>query len=298
MKVAVLLSTYNGEKYLFEQLESLANQTVVNSMTVYIRDDGSKDNTVDIIEQWRDKLPIVLIKGNNVGPARSFWDLLRNEQIQADYYAFCDQDDIWDPDKIEVGIQQLQEGYRLACCNCRIIDGNGILQQEMFRTERPDMALTGVFVTGFVQGCAMVFTDEFRKYLCSLNLTSIPMHDTIVMMYALAGGKICWDNTPRFSYRVHENNVTVKSKKSPVKRIQHTWKSWKNSSKNSMSTVAREMLENHAAVSEKDKEFLRHMQNYRNSLRDKLWLLRYKENQKAGYRVLRSYRIRLLLGLL
>ncbi|MEF2838223.1 MAG: hypothetical protein U0N82_10935 [Oscillospiraceae bacterium] len=64
-----------------------------------------------------------------------------------------------------------------------------------------------------------------------------------------------------------------------------------------MSTVAREMLENHAAVFETDKAFLQHMQNYRSSLSDKLWLLRYEENQKAGCRALRSYRISLLLNL-
>ena len=61
MKIAVLMSTYNGEKYLDEQLESLAKQTVADKMTLYIRDDGSTDRTFDIIEKWKSKINIVQI---------------------------------------------------------------------------------------------------------------------------------------------------------------------------------------------------------------------------------------------
>lgn len=298
MKVAVLMSTYNGEKYLDEQLKSLANQTVATSMKVYIRDDGSTDRTFDIIEYWKQYISIVLKKGNNVGPATSFWELLQDKSIQADYYAFCDQDDIWDSDKIEKGIQQLQMGYTLTCCNCRIIDSNGLLLKEKNREERPDMALPKMFVTGFVQGCAMVFTDDVRNRFCNLNLTSIPMHDVIMTMYLSSGEQIYWDHSPRFSYRVHENNVTVKQKKSLIKRVLHTWKSWKNSSRNSMATVAKEMLENRVPVSIPDRDFLIHMQRYRDSIKNKLWLIRYETIQDVEYRALRSYKIRILLNLL
>ena len=80
MTIAVMMSTYNGKDYLSEQLESLANQTVAGDMTVYIRDDRSSDNTFEIIDRWRDRLSIVLFKGQNKGPAGSFWELLMNPE--------------------------------------------------------------------------------------------------------------------------------------------------------------------------------------------------------------------------
>ena len=75
MKIAILMSTYNGEKYLNEQLESIFMQKVNAEITVYIRDDGSKDNTIRIIKNWTAKLNIVLFEEDNIGPANSFWKL-------------------------------------------------------------------------------------------------------------------------------------------------------------------------------------------------------------------------------
>ena len=86
MKIAILMSTYNGEKYLNEQLESIFMQQVNAEITVYIRDDGSKDKTVQIINYWAAKLNIVLFEENNVGPANSFWKLFALKEIEADYY--------------------------------------------------------------------------------------------------------------------------------------------------------------------------------------------------------------------
>lgn len=88
MKIAVLMSTYNGHKYLDKQLKSIAEQTVVNHLTLYIRDDGSKDDTFDIIDKWKNKINIVLYKEKNAGPAMSFWQLLMKSEVKADYYAF------------------------------------------------------------------------------------------------------------------------------------------------------------------------------------------------------------------
>ena len=127
MKIAVLMSTYNGHKYLDKQLKSIAEQTVVNHLTLYIRDDGSKDDTFDIIDKWKNKINIVLYKEKNAGPAMSFWQLLMKSEVKADYYAFCDQDDVWDKDKIEKGIEKLKGSIQLYACNCRIIDEKDVV---------------------------------------------------------------------------------------------------------------------------------------------------------------------------
>ena len=98
-KVVVLLSTYNGEKFLEEQLRSLQGQIGVD-VTVLVRDDGSTDNTHAILDEWSKNGFLSWYTGPNLGPAKSFLDLLCNAP-DADYYAFCDQDDVWHKDKVK-----------------------------------------------------------------------------------------------------------------------------------------------------------------------------------------------------
>lgn len=97
-KVIILLSSYNGEKYISEQLDSLIAQEQIDSK-VFIRDDGSKDSTWSIIEAYLAKYPesFFLIRGENVDFAQSFTVLLKDAVIrfpQTNYFAFCDQDDV------------------------------------------------------------------------------------------------------------------------------------------------------------------------------------------------------------
>lgn len=110
--VNVLLSTYNGARYIQQQLDSLFAQTYAN-MTIYIRDDGSTDNTLSLIIPYlsRKEKKIILLdnrENQNIGYMKSFWLLLK-ESGDADYYAFCDQDDVWLPDKIEAGVRALSK---------------------------------------------------------------------------------------------------------------------------------------------------------------------------------------------
>ena len=106
-KVAVLISTYNGEKYLKEQLNSIFNQTYSN-IEIVIRDDGSSDGTIDLIKEYQQKYSnITLEKGNNVGFIKSFFALLN--LANADYYAYCDQDDVWLENKIELAVNALNK---------------------------------------------------------------------------------------------------------------------------------------------------------------------------------------------
>ena len=103
-KVTILMSTYNGEKYLEEQIDSLLNQTYKN-ISILIRDDGSKDNTVHIIkEKKKSNDNITLIEGKNVGFIKSFLELI-NLAEKSDYYAYCDQDDVWMEEKIQRAVE-------------------------------------------------------------------------------------------------------------------------------------------------------------------------------------------------
>lgn len=294
MKIAVLVSTYNGERFLDLQLKSLAEQTVKECMTVYIRDDGSTDSTFEIIDKWKEKLDIILYKEKNAGPALSFWKLLMNPKIQADYYAFCDQDDIWDSDKLEVAIDKLKDKICFYACNCRIIDENNQIIHKRRVSQPPEISTQRLFVSGCTQGCSMVFTDALRNYLENLNIKCVPMHDIIVMLYAMQFGKIYWDQEPHFSYRVHSNNVVAKGNKSFFENLKTTYWNWKNSSKNSMANVANEMCNNLDNLTQKDIFFLKQISDYK---KNRISLIQECTDCGAGYREIRSYRIRILLGL-
>ena len=104
--ITVLMSTYNGEKYLHEQIDSILRQQGVK-VNLLVRDDGSTDNTLAILDKYQEEGLLTFYTGENLGPQRSFLHLLQ-QAPQSDYYAFADQDDIWLEDKLSTGIKQLQ----------------------------------------------------------------------------------------------------------------------------------------------------------------------------------------------
>lgn len=106
-KVAVLMSSYNGKKYIEEQISSILNQDYPN-MVLYVRDDGSSDGTAEILEAYAGEQRLKLLKGKNMGFILSFFQVMQ-ECETADYYAWCDQDDVWMPDKISRAVERLED---------------------------------------------------------------------------------------------------------------------------------------------------------------------------------------------
>ena len=108
-KVAILVSTYNGENYIEEQLNSLINQTYKN-IHIYIRDDGSKDTTIEKVKKYeKENKNITLMEAKNLGVVGSFYECLKQAFEEYEYFAYCDQDDKWNEDKIENAINMLEE---------------------------------------------------------------------------------------------------------------------------------------------------------------------------------------------
>ena len=102
------MSTYNGEKYLREQIDSILNQDYPE-ISLLIRDDGSTDGTVDILKEYAQKYrDIDYYVGENLGVQNSFFDLMKRADKRAYYYAFADQDDVWLPGKIKRAIELLE----------------------------------------------------------------------------------------------------------------------------------------------------------------------------------------------
>ena len=178
--------------------------------------------------------------------------------------------------------------------NCRIIDEKDVVIKKNRVSGIPNMDVQNLFISGCTQGCSMIFTDSLRNYIKSFKLTCVPMHDVVLMLYAKYLGKIYWDVNPHFGYRVHANNVVAKNNKSVFGQIKTTIWNWENSKVNSMSSVAREMLRNVPDIPVNDKIFLQRISEYR---KHRLWLLKNATKNIGNSEALRSYVIRIIIGM-
>lgn len=293
-KIAILMSTYNGERFIEKQFQSIANQKCRHEINLYIRDDGSSDNTKQIIDSWQDKIIITFIQGENIKPAHSFWELIINKNIKADYYAFCDQDDIWDSDKLELAISRLRENTHLYACNCRVIDAEDNIIEQQRKKKNPNISLEKLFVSGMTQGCAMVFTNALREYICKKTITCIPMHDLIVCMYGIVYGEFYWDEIPHFSYRFHDNNVVANKKRKNIIFKIFAKKKMDVLRRGSLKKVAEELLINCEIQDENAKTFIEKVRDSQVSFKNKIDIIRNKNIKEMERNALISFYVRTL----
>lgn len=216
--VNVLMSTYNGENYLQEQLDSILAQQV--ECRILVRDDGSKDGTTAILDAYREKGQLDWYSGDNLGPARSFMQLLF-DSYETDYYAFSDQDDYWKPEKLRVAVEMLEKHNdvpALYFCQTQLTDSQfNPLESVIIH---PLLTFGESLVYEFVGGCTMVMNRALRDIVVKYRPAYLPMHDVWVYSVALAvGAKVFFDKTPYILYRQHGNN-TIGQGQSPL----HEWK--------------------------------------------------------------------------
>ena len=209
MKITVLMSTYNGEKYIKEQIESILNQSI-SDLKIIIRDDGSKDNTINILNEYKNKYTnIKIINGENKGAAQSFIELLKYN-MKTDFIAFCDQDDIWEKDKLKNAIAKLDkynDQPALYYSEVKAVDSN---LNFLFKSEYKGIDTLGSSFSAIpVIGCTVVFNNKLRNIIVKNNIPEgIVMHDLYLYRVCLAiGGKIIHDKESYILYRQHEENV-------------------------------------------------------------------------------------------
>lgn len=246
-KILIILSTYNGSKYLDQQLQSIYMQKTDCKINLLVRDDGSEDSTLKILNRWSKNLDIKFIEDNDqLGAAKSFWKLI-NLVNDADYYAFVDQDDIWEPDKIDTAVKALGNNNfpQLWCSNCSLIDSDGNVIKEKMHVKRPELTVISQIVCGSIQGCSMIFNKATMKAVKKKSISEIPMHDIVFLTYTLAEGEVIFEERPMFKYRLHKNNVVAKSGKGIVKQIKITLQNWfGKQTKNSISNYSKEFVRN------------------------------------------------------
>lgn len=210
-RLAVLMATYNGEKYIKEQIESILNQDIHLDLTLIIRDDGSTDSTKNIIREYSDAGKLIFIEGQNKGAARGFISLLRDNPGY-DYYAFSDQDDVWNDDKLQKGIRAISEinGPALYCTNCELVDSNLNNIGRNTHRKKPHYTLESVLcLASCAQGCTSVFNKDLASVVQDNDVPDVfIMHDSLLTcLCALIDGEIIYDDIPSMKYRMHEDNV-------------------------------------------------------------------------------------------
>lgn len=214
-KVVVLLSTYNGQQYIEEQLISIVEQNYDGEIVIYIRDDGSKDNTGEVVKSFSkiyetENRKIIFTQCNNVGAQKSFLQLIQMAP-EADYYFFADQDDVWKKNKVSRAVEMLEECEDDNCVYCSdysIVDGklNLVYEKQVELNDKTFNPLRLLFFNTF-PGCVMAFNNKVMKIVREMNLSNCMMHDSMVLTVGAAIGTICYDSEPTILHRIHGDNV-------------------------------------------------------------------------------------------
>lgn len=210
MKVAVLMSTYNGEKYLKEQIDSILKQKGDMEIHLWVRDDGSVDDTITILQKYEAKGQLNWYSGDNLGPAKSFLDLVKHCEGY-DYYAFADQDDFWKRGKILAAVQKLgvSDQPMAYFSNAELVDENLQSLGRSVYKKRPKLDFYTLTCAGGILGCTTVFNAKLAELIQDKEMPElVNMHDFYVHELCLAqGGTILYDRRSSMKYRQHGNNV-------------------------------------------------------------------------------------------
>lgn len=212
--ISVIIATYNGEKYILAQLESILNQTLVPD-EVIIRDDCSKDNTVHLIKKfivdhnlnnWKLK-----VNKENRGFVKNFYQAL--SEANGDFIFLCDQDDIWLSNKIEeLSKLMIKSGALMIHSNIDVIDENGNIIAYNYEIQKK--GFRNVYLSEYLRtfhycGMSSVMSAELRKYCLKLSPERIPTHDWFWGVIASCCNKFFITDTVYSLRRFHSSNVAM-----------------------------------------------------------------------------------------
>lgn len=216
-KIAILMATYNGEKYICQQIDSILSQTC-KDWELYIHDDGSTDNTIAAVESYVEKYPdkIHLIDGKSTGGAKyNFFYMFG--QVEAPYYMTCDQDDVWLEKKIELTYDKMLTIEDKADISClvytelRVVDSElNTIADTMSGYQSLDChkrTINQFILQNSVTGCTMMVNRALRdKMLRITDIDNTIMHDWWAALVAAQFGKTAFIDEPTILYRQHRDN--------------------------------------------------------------------------------------------
>lgn len=219
-KIAILMATYNGEKYLKEQIESILNQTYTN-WVLFVNDDQSTDSTYDILTHYSNKYPNkIIIKKNDVNsksPKVNFMNMVKNCPETFDFYMFSDQDDVWLENKIQVNINEIKNKKINFNVPFLLYSDLLVVNQNLDVISNSFYNYTNIFnkldfsenlLQNNIVGCTTFFNLEMLKCLKKIdNYDKIYMHDWIMSLIAQTFGTMKYIDSKQILYRQHENNA-------------------------------------------------------------------------------------------
>lgn len=210
MTVQILLSTYNGATYLKPLMDSLLQQDYPQ-VSILVRDDGSSDNTVHLLQEYAtNENNIQVVFGKNIGFVQSFLHLIELASSNADYLALCDQDDVWRSNKISQAIEYLQQYPQeipvLYGSRAVLVDEN---LKMLGYTDIPQKKLSfqNALVECTLLGCTSLFNQATRQLLLGKFPRYAYGHDWWIYLVVSAFGIVLYDCEPKIIYRQHDKNV-------------------------------------------------------------------------------------------
>lgn len=216
--IDILLATYNGEKFLGEQIDSILNQTY-HDWRIIVSDDCSKDSTIELLKYYKDKYPdkfeIHLNKKSSGGAKYNFYKLINLAKNQ--YVMFCDQDDVWCKDKIETTFNAMLAAEKRFGVNtpllvhsdlCVVDKQLNVINKSMFAMQNMNChkdKLNNLLVTNIVTGCTMMINKALLE-LANVQPRYFVMHDMWLALIAATFGHIEFINSSTILYRQHGDN--------------------------------------------------------------------------------------------
>lgn len=227
--VAILLGTFNGASFLVEQLRSIQSQEYTD-WVIYASDDGSSDETLEILRNFQLEWPagkLIIREGPRRGFALNFLSLACDQSIKADYYAFCDQDDVWMPSKLSVAINVINDINKadkpfIYCGRTQYVAENlklcGQSPLFIFPTN-----FRNALVQSIAGGNTMVFNQKAKTLFEYGGLVTVPSHDWWgYQLITGAGGEVYYDSRPFLLYRQHQQAL-IGGNTSFFSRVKRVW---------------------------------------------------------------------------
>lgn len=301
-KVLVILSTYNGEQYIREQLDSVFMQVGVDVYCL-VRDDGSFDSTVSILEEYKNKFVAHMdyMEQENIGVVNSFGKLVATAlNFDFDWIAFCDQDDVWKENKLCRAVDKLkreedQSIPLVYCSNLELVDDH-LTPIGLMRRKIPRFNEYTATVQNCSAGCTQVYNRKAAELYCMADDASkIEMHDYWMFLIGIYLGKLIYDEWASIYYRQHSSNVIGAPKKTVVKAL----KNISNGNSGRREKMIRMFADIHEKrIKEGHIKILSNVRDYRTKFGCKLKLLFDIRYRSYSLRVTLNFKLRVLINAL
>jgi len=225
--VSVCMATYNGERFLAEQLSSILSQ-VSDIDEIVIVDDASCDRTISIVNGFRDQRVRLFLQERNQGVVKTFESALR--EAVGEIIFLADQDDVWRADKVSnvMALFSTHPDVSLVVSDYATIDAGGnTVRESRFKSERFYPGVLRTLLRNQYRGCAMAFRRSILSY-CLPFPTDIPMHDMWIGIISQFAGEVALINEPLVNYRRHDRNESPATHAPLLQMLRWRWALVKN----------------------------------------------------------------------